>query len=139
MNVPFALAGVLALSGAAVHGVAGEKMVVTKLGAEILPSSPFGGPSFTKLMIRATWHITTIAFVVMGGALMACAPGASSEACRGIGVVAALAYSGFVALTIGLAAPQLLARRPGPRALLRHPAPLLFGMVAVLAWWGTAL
>jgi hypothetical protein len=133
MNVPFAIAGVLALFGAAVHGVAGEKLVVTKLGAEVLPSSPFGGSSFTKVMIRATWHITTIAFVVMGGALMACAPGASSEACRGIGRLAALAYAGFVALTIGLAAPR------GPRALLKHPAPVLFSLVAVLAWWGTHL
>ena len=135
MNIPFALAGVLALFGAAVHGVAGAKLVVTKLGTQILPSSPFGGPSFTKLMIRATWHITTIAFVVMGGGLTACAPGASSEVCRGIGRVAALAYSGFVALTVGLAAPHL----KRSRARLRHPAPLLFGIVAGLAWWGTAL
>ena len=135
MNVPFALAGVLALVGAAVHGVAGEKLVVAKLGAEVLPSSPFGGPSFTKVMIRATWHITTIAFVVMGGALMACAPGESSEACRGVGRMAALAYAGFVALTIGLAAPRLRKAR----SLFRHPAPLLFGVVAVLAWRGTAL
>jgi hypothetical protein len=133
MNVPFALAGVLAIIGAAVHGIAGEKLVVTKLGAEILPSSPFGGPSVTKLMIRASWHITTIAFVVIGGALTACAPGASSEACRGIGRVAALAYAGFLAVTIGLAVAR------GPRALTRHPAPLLFGIVAVLAWWGTAV
>jgi len=133
MNVPFAVAGALALTGAAVHGLAGEKLVVTKLRNETLPSSPFGGPSATKLMIRVTWHITTIAFVVMGAALTACAPGASSEACRGMGRVSGLAYSGFVALTIGLTAPQ------GPRALLRHPAPLLFGMVAALAWWGTAL
>jgi hypothetical protein len=132
MNVPFAVAGALALSGAAVHGIAGEKMVVTKLGAEILPSSPFGGSSFTKVMIRATWHITTIAFVVMGAGMTACAPGASSEACRGVGRVSALAYSGFAALTIGLGAPR------GPRALFRHPAPLLFVMVAVLAWRGTA-
>lgn len=136
MNVPFALAGVLAVVGAAVHGVAGEKLVVTKLRAEILPSSPFGGSSFTKLMIRGTWHITTIAFLVMGAALTACAPGAPSEACRGVGRVAALAYSGFVALTVGLVAPRFLATRR-PRALIRHPAPLLFVMVAALAWWGT--
>jgi hypothetical protein len=136
MNVPFAIAGVLALTGAAIHGIVGERIVVTKLHADILPSSRFGSPSFTKIMIRATWHITTIAFVVMGAAMMACAPGASSEACRGIGRVAALAYAGFVALTIGLVAPRFLATR-GRRAPLRHPAPLLFALVAVLAWWGT--
>jgi hypothetical protein len=133
MNIPFVLAGVLALVGAAVHGIAGEKLVVAKLGAEILPSSPFGGSSFTKIMIRGTWHITTIAFLVMGAALTACAPGATSEACRGVGRVAALAYSGFLVLTVGLAARQI------SRGQLKHPAPLLFGMVAALAWWGRTL
>lgn len=138
MNVPFALAGILALTGAAVHGIVGERIVVTKLGTDVLPSSRFGGPSFTKTMIRATWHITTIAFVVMGAALTACAPGESSEPCRGIGRVVALSYAGFVALTIGLVAPRFLATR-GRRAPLRHPAPLLFALVAGLAWWGTTL
>ena len=133
MNIPFAVAGVLALVGAGVHGVGGEKLVVTRLAAENLPSSPFGGSTFTKIMIRASWHITTIAFLVMGGALTACAPGATSEACRGVGRVSALAYSGFLVLTVGLAARQIT------RGQLRHPAPLLFGIVAALAWWGTTL
>lgn len=137
MNVPFAVAGVLSLVAAAVHGIAGEVVVVTKLRTEALSPSPFGGPSMTKLMIRATWHITTIAFVVIGSAMVACAPAASSEACRGIGRVAAISYTGFAALTVGLAAatqgPRAMLRN---RTLLRHPAPLIFGLVAALAWWG---
>ncbi|MGH2728587.1 MAG: hypothetical protein ACRDKS_16575 [Actinomycetota bacterium] len=130
MNLPFAAAGVLALAGAFVHGIAGEATVVTKLSPESLPSSRFGGSSTTKLMIRATWHITTIAFLVIGSALMACAPDVSSQACRGVGRVAAISYSGFAALTIGLTLAK------GPKGLLRHPAPLLFSLVATLAWWG---
>lgn len=131
MNVPFVVAGVLALAGAAVHGIAGEKIVVMNLRAETLPSSRFGSASFTKVMIRATWHITTIAFAVIGSALVACAPEGSSAACEGIGRIAAVAYSSFAALTVGLAIPQVR------RARLRHPAPLLFALVAVLSWWGS--
>jgi hypothetical protein len=130
MNVPFAVAGALALAGAAVHGILGEKIVVTKLRMETLPSSKFGSSSFTKVMIRATWHIATIAFVVMGSALLACTPDASTEACEGVGRISAIAFASFTALTIGLAFPHIR------RARLRHPAPLLFALVAALAWWG---
>jgi hypothetical protein len=100
----------------------------------LLPSTRLGGPSFTKVMIRATWHITTIAFLVTGSALAACAPGDPSQACRGIGRLAAIAYSGFTVLLVGLVFPRLLR---GPRKLPRHPAPLIFALVAVLSWWGT--
>jgi hypothetical protein len=70
MNVPWVVAGSLALLAAAIHGVGGEVLVVRKLSPEVLPSSPFGGPRMTKLMIRATWHITTSAFLTVGSALL---------------------------------------------------------------------
>jgi hypothetical protein len=96
-----------------------------------------GGASFTKLMIRVTWHITTIAFAVIGSGMAACAPAGSSEACRGVGRVASISFTGFAALAVGLAVTS-----QGPRALLhvlrRHPAPLIFVLVAALAWWGQA-
>ena len=130
MNVPFLIAGTLALTGAAIHGILGERIVVTKLRLETLPSTQFGSSRFTKVMIRATWHITTLAFVVMGSGLLACAPDASSGACEGIGRMTAIAYASDTALVIGLAAPQIR------RARLRHPAPLLFAVVAALSWWG---
>jgi hypothetical protein len=131
MNVPFAVAGALALTGAAIHGIVGEKIVVMRLSLETLPSSKFGGPSFTKVMIRAAWHITTLVFIVLGSALVACAPGDSGGACDGVGRISAIAFAAFTALTMGLAAPHIR------RARLRHPAPLLFALVAALSWWGT--
>ena len=134
MNLPFAVGGALALVGAFIHGIAGEAVVVTKLRTEVLSPSPFGGPTMTKLMIRVTWHITTLAFAVIGAALAACAPAGSSQACEGVGRMAAISYASFAALTFGLAMSQ------GPRASLRtvrrHPAPLVFVLVAVLAWLG---
>ncbi len=136
MNLPFLIAGALALAGAAIHGMAGERLVVSKVRTEVLSPTPFGGPSMTKLMIRATWHITTIAFVVMGSAMAACAPAGPSETCRAVGHVAAISYASFAVLVVGLAAPQR--PRALPRALLRHPAPLIFALVAALAWWGSA-
>ena len=70
MNVPMLVAGSLALLGAAVHGVGGEVLVVRRLSPTVLPSSPFGGPVMTKAMIRGTWHMTTIAFLTVGSALV---------------------------------------------------------------------
>ena len=66
MNVPLIAAGTLAILGAAIHGVAGEILVVRKLAPAMLPPSRFGGPKLTKTMIHATWHMTTIAFFTVG-------------------------------------------------------------------------
>lgn len=130
MNIQFAVAGALALTGASVHGILGERIVVMKLRTETLPSSQFGSPSFTKVMIRATWHITTLAFLILGTALIGCAPDGSSRACDAVGRISSIAFASFFALTTGLAIPTV------KRARLRHPAPLVFAAVAALSWWG---
>src|SRR6266545_4861732 len=70
VNVPLIVAGSLAILGAAIHGVGGEVLVVRKLSPGMLPSSPFGGPRMTKSMIHVTWHMTTIAFLTVGSALL---------------------------------------------------------------------
>lgn len=132
MNVPLLVAGSLAFIGAAVHGVGGEILVVRRLSPRALPSTRFGGPAATKAMIRGTWHMTTIAFLTVGSALVLSGSVLHGDTARGIAVVAAGAATGFAALAVGSA----LAR--APRALLRHPGPPLLTAVAVLAWWGIA-
>src|SRR6266540_205774 len=82
VNVPLIVAGSLAILGAAIHGVGGEVLVVRKLSPGMLPSSPFGGPRMTKSMIHVTWHMTTIAFLTVGSALLL-----SGSVLRGDGVV----------------------------------------------------
>jgi hypothetical protein len=130
MNVPLLVAGSLALLGAGIHGGAGEVLVVRRLSPGVLPSSPFGGPGMTKTMIRAAWHMTTVAFLAVGSALVLSGSILHGDTARGIGLIAAAESTGFAALALGGA----LAR--GPRALFRHPAPALLTCVAVLAWWG---
>jgi len=44
--------------------------VVRKLSTGMLPPSRFGGPTMTKAMIHVTWHMTTIAFLTVGTALL---------------------------------------------------------------------
>lgn len=132
MNVPFFVAALLALAGAAVHGGVGEAFVVRKLAPSALPRSPFGAGEATKLMIRATWHMTTVAFLVLGVALVTCAGSDATGACRAVGRISGLSFSGFALIAVGGAVAR------SPRSLLRHPAPLLLTSVAVLAWWGSA-
>jgi hypothetical protein len=62
VNFPLIVAGSLAILGAAIHGVAGEVLVVRRLSPGMLPSSHFGGARTTKTMIHVTWHMTTIAW-----------------------------------------------------------------------------
>jgi hypothetical protein len=131
VNVPLIVAGALATLAAAVHGVGGEVLVVRKLSPGTLPSSRFGGPGMTKAMIHVTWHITTVAFLTVGVALLVAGTVLDGDTARGIAVVGASAFTGFGAVALGLA----LYTQP-PRALLRHPGPIAIASTAALAWWG---
>jgi hypothetical protein len=128
VNAPLIVAGSLAVLGAVAHGVGGEVLVVRKLSPAMLPPSRFGGPRATKTMIHATWHMTTIAYLAVGAALLLAGSVLHGDTARGIGLLAAGACTGFAAVAIGLGA--------SPRSLLRHPAPAMLTATAALAWWG---
>ncbi|MGH3082480.1 MAG: hypothetical protein ACRDNP_00180 [Gaiellaceae bacterium] len=132
MNVPLIVAGSLAVIGAAVHGVGGEVLVVRKLSPGMMPASRFGGPESTKTMIHVTWHLTTIAFLTVGAALLLSGSVLHGDTARGIGLVAAGASTGFAAVAVGLGA----AYTQSPRSLFRHPGPAVLTATAALAWWG---
>lgn len=132
VNVPLIVAGSLAILGAAIHGVGGEVLVVRKLSPGMLPSSPFGGPRMTKSMIHVTWHMTSIAFLTVGSALLLSGSVVHGDTARGIGLVAAGASTGFAALALGLG----VAYTQSPRSLFRHPGPAVLTVTAALAWWG---
>src|SRR6266581_4484177 len=118
VNVPLIIAGCLAILGTAIHGVGGEVLVVRKLSPGMLPSSPFGGPRMTKAMIHVTWHMTTIAFLTVGSALLLSGSVLNGDTARGLGLGAASASTGFAALAVGLGAYT-----QSPRSLFRHPGP----------------
>ena len=132
MNVPLIVAGSLAILGAAIHGVGGEILVVRKLSPGMLPSSRFGGPQTTKTMIHVTWHMTTIAFLTVGSALLLSGSVLHGDTARGIGLAAAGAATGFAALAVGMGG----AYSRSSRSLLRHPAAFVLTATAALAWWG---
>jgi hypothetical protein len=130
VSVPLAVASALALSGAAIHSIVGEILVVRKISVGNLKGSPFGGPRATMLMIRVTWHIVGVAFLVIGIALAACAASGGAGACVGVAQLASASFAGFLLVAIAVAG------RSDPRMIFRHPAPLVFAAVALLAWVG---
>jgi hypothetical protein len=132
VNIPLIVAGSLAILGAVVHGAGGEILVVRQLSPGMLPSSRFGGPRTTKQMIHTTWHLTTIAFLTVGLALLLSGSVLHGDIARGVGLVGAGAATGFAALTVGLGA----AYSRSLRFLVRHPAPAMLTVTAALAWWG---
>lgn len=132
MNVALILAGSLAILAAAVHGAGGEVWVVRRLSTEVLPSSRFGGPRMTKVMIHVSWHIATIAFLAVGLALLLSGSVLEGDTAQGISVLAAGAFTGFAAVALGLGVAYMRA----PRSLLRHPGPVALAATAALAWWG---
>jgi hypothetical protein len=132
VNVPLIVAGSLATLGAAIHGVAGEVLVVRKLSPAMLPPSRFGGPRTTRTMIHTSWHLTTVAFLTVGAALLLSGSVLDGDAARGISLLAAGASTGFALVTLGVGA----ASSRSPRLLYRHPAPAVLSATAALAWWG---
>jgi hypothetical protein len=132
VNVPLIVAGSLAILGTAIHGVAGEILVLRKLSPGMLPPSHFGGPRSTQTMIHVSWHLTTIAFLTVGSALLLSGSVIHGDAERGMSLVAASASTGFAAVSLGLGA----AYARSPRSLLRHPGPALLTLTAALAWCG---
>jgi len=132
MNVPLIVAGSLAILGAAIHGAGGEVLVVRRLSPGVLPPSPFGGPRTTKTMIHVTWHLTTIAFLTVGGALLLSGSVLHGDTARGISLLGAGASTGFAAVAVGLGA----AYTKSPQSLFRHPGTVALTATAALAWWG---
>ena len=100
MNIPLIVAGSFALLGAVIHGGVGDLLVVRPLSLNVLPSTQFGGPRMTKLMIRVTWHITTIAFLTVGCALVLAGSVLEGDVARALTLLAALASTGFAVLAL---------------------------------------
>jgi hypothetical protein len=132
LNAQLIGAGSLAVLASVVHGVGGEVLVVRRLSPEVLSASPFGGPRMTKAMIHVTWHLTTVAFLTVGVALLLSGSVLDGDTARGVGLFAAGTSTGFAAVVVGLGA----ASTKSPRLLLRHPGPVVLTATAVLAWWG---
>jgi hypothetical protein len=132
MNIPLIAAGSLSVLAAAIHGGAGEVLVVRRLSTETLTGTAFGGPRMTQAMIHVTWHVTTFAFLAVGIALLLSGSVLEDDAARAVSLVAAGTSTGFAAVALGLGA----ADTGTPRALFRHPGPIALATVAALAWWG---
>ena len=132
MNAALVVAGTLTLLASAIHGGAGEVLVVRKLSPPALPSTRFGGGQMTKTMIQAAWHITTVAFLATGLGLVLAGTALEGDARQAIGVLGAAACTGFagVVVALGLAQGRFI------RTVRRHPAPLVLTLAAVLAWLG---
>lgn len=130
MNVQFLVAGSLAMVAAAIHGGGGEVIVLRRVFAGELPSTRFGGPAGTRIMIRVTWHIATLTFLALGAALTSCGI-SPADGCDLIGGASAISFTGFfgVALVVGL---------EHPRMLFRHLGPLAFLVIAGLSWSGAS-
>ena len=132
VNVALILAGLLAILGAAIHGVGGEVLVMKALSPGTLPPTRLGGPGMTRNMIHITWHMTTIALLTLGAALLLSGSVLEGDSARGLGLLAAGAATGFVAVMVGLGA----ADARSPRSAFLHPGPVLLTITAALAWWG---
>ena len=132
MNAALIVAGSIGVLAAAIHGGAGEMLVVRKLSRETLAPSRFGGPGMTKAMIHVTGHVTTVAVLTLGVGLIVAGSALDGDAAEAVAVLSATGFTGFAALAVGVGGSYM----PSPRSLIGHPGPIVLSAAAALAWWG---
>lgn len=131
MNLAFLAAGLLALVGSGIHGFVGDR-IVRRIEEDALPGNPFTGIP-TKVLIRVTWHFVTIAFLVLGIALLVIGIAPQQGNAGGVAYVSGAAFAcwGAFALAYGF-------RRGGIKVLRSHPGPIVFLLTTALIAWGSA-
>lgn len=110
MEPVLALAALLAACIAATHSYLGERYILIRLFRRADLPKLFGSDVFTKRTLRLAWHITSIAWLGMGAALL-------WDPRRAIGL--AFATSAVVSLV-------------GARG--RHYSWIVFAAIAALSW-----
>jgi hypothetical protein len=70
-SIPLTIAGLLAIAIAVVHSYLGERyLIIRLLRRDDLPHL-LGDDSFTRMVLRFAWHLTSIAWIGMGWVLLA--------------------------------------------------------------------
>ena len=123
MKASLLIAAVLLLLLGLVHSVLGERYILVRLFRRDNLPRLFGSDVFTKRTLRFAWHLTTVVWLGVAVLLVRMA-GAQTLGAPEIG--------GTVAATAGVSALVALV---GSRA--RHPAWIVFLVVAGLVWAGT--
>jgi hypothetical protein len=117
------IAAVLILLLGLVHSLLGERYILVRLFRRDNLPRLFGSDAFTKNTLRFAWHLTTVVWFGIGVLLVQLSTGRSlGTAELGATLATTAAASGLVALA-------------GSRG--RHPAWIVFLVVAGLVWTGT--
>src|SRR5258708_17150538 len=102
MNIPLVIASAIALVTASIHGIVGDAALVRKIKIDALPSTPFGGPAGSRVLIRVTWHLLTLVFVILAVALFVSGIRDTSNFAPGVAYLAGAMYTGFAVITVGV-------------------------------------
>jgi hypothetical protein len=123
MKASLLIAAALLLLLGLVHSVLGERYILMRLFRRDNLPRLFGSDVFTKRTLRFAWHLTTVVWLGVAVLLVRLAGGPAPGVPEiGATVAVTAAASALVALV-------------GSRA--RHPAWIVFLIVALLAWTGT--
>ena len=117
------IAAVLLLLLGLVHSVLGERYILVRLFRRDNLPRLFGSDVFTKRTLRFAWHLTTVVWLGVAVLLVRMAGGQT---------LGAPEIGGTVASTAGVSALVALVGSRG-----RHPAWIVFLVVAGLVWAGT--
>lgn len=132
MNWPFAIAGGLAFVGAAIHGIAGDRLL-QKMARDALRTNATGSFEYGRTLVRVSWHFVTLTFVLSGFALLYLGLNSTTRLAPGLVGFLGVLYTCFALFAVAIAVGK-----PQMRFFFTHPAPFALSTIAALIWWGAA-
>lgn len=131
MKAELALAGACCLLLAFGHTAIGVRWILPILEKANLPGTPFGPPAMTLSMLRFTWYVVSLMALGFGILLLTLASDMDVDAQK-------LLLRWLAVFWLAATAMALWQVRRRPSNVLRLPVPLVFLLVGVLCWAGSA-
>lgn len=100
MGLLWWIGGGLAAVDLLVHGILGERFLVSRLRDEGLPSTPAGDPGLIRPYLRVIWHLVTVDLAVSAAILFACAHFGSGPTTTLFARVVAAKFTGYAVVGV---------------------------------------
>jgi hypothetical protein len=125
MNTALVAAAALIFALGLVHSILGERYILVRLFRRDNLPRLFGSDLFTRRTLRFAWHLTTVVWYGIAALLftLSSPPATPIDAARVGAILAATALASAAVALVGSRG--------------RHPAWLVFLVVALLCWLGT--
>ncbi|MDX1546566.1 MAG: hypothetical protein R3247_06245 [Rhodothermales bacterium] len=137
MNIPYLLAGLVAVGAVSLHVYTFEVWIWPKLRDEGFPAVPFGPPSVTKGFYRTVWHFFTISW--LGTIFLMFAFAFTGFLAADATLVVRILIVYWLLIVVEIFVVAALSRKPGEnyvRTMIKAFQWVIVLVMVACMWWG---